>query len=379
MSTTLTVILIVVGYILRTVANLSLWVTRDVLNPGRFGMLVEVKDMDRSAFHRKKVDSYGLRPNTLLLKAKVFFWLLPAAVVLLLAACGGSEVAIEPETNVSTLYVNPYKDECVIAGELQLCYVVSLGDTGDFSPYTGDIQNFEYEWGYEYRLTGTGDRNLFRVEDSGSKVAEPGGEHFPLTITGGAQRIVEIADGVFELYGEKTFTCSPEADCETLKQVIGREEPIEFEFETPQNPADPYTLLSWESESGSAQVGEEPGLMGISWTMDSFTGDDNMVEPMLAGTQITAIFTAGDNLSSGTVSGSTGCNDYTASFTLEGNSIDIFDLEKTEAQCDNPPGIMSQEQRFVSALTVADSFLVNGDTLQINYNSGESALNFVAN
>lgn len=310
-------------------------------------------------------------------KAAVLFWLLPAAIVLL-AACGGSGQTVEPESGESTLYVNPYKNECTIDGELQLCYVASLGDATVFSPYTGDIQNFEYEWGYEYQLTGSGDGDLFQVQEIGNRVAEPGGVHFPLTITGGGQRIVETADGIYEIYGEKSFTCSPEADCETLSQVIGREEPIEFEFETPQNPDDPYTLLSWESESSSAQVGEEPDLLNISWTLDSFTVDENEVESTLTGTEITAVFTPGDNFSSGTVSGSTGCNDYTASFTLEGNTIDIFDLEKTEAQCDNPPGIMSQEQRFVSALTVADSFLVDGDALHINYNSGDSALNFAA-
>jgi hypothetical protein len=315
--------------------------------------------------------------KTNFVKAIVLLWLV-AATVLLLVACGASEQTAEPESGGSTVYVNPYKNECTIEGELQLCYVASLGDTGDFSPYTGDIQDFEYQWGYGYELIGTGDRNLFQVQEVRNKDAEPGGVHFALTITGGGKRIVETSDGVFEIYGEKSFTCSPEADCETLSQVIGREGPIEFEFETPENPDDPYTLLSWESESGSAQVGEEPGLLARSWVMDSFTVSKNEVEPVLAGTQVTAVFTPGDDVSSGTVSGSTGCNDYTASFTLDGNTIDIFDLEKTEAQCDNPPGIMSQEQRFISALTVANSFLVDDDMLHINYDSGESALNLAA-
>jgi hypothetical protein len=69
---------------------------------------------------------------------------------------------------------------------------------------------------------------------------------------------------------------------------------------------------------------------------------------------------------------------YTGFFffvTISGNSIDIHDLERGGAQCIYPPGIMNQEQVYTSALTAADSFLVDGDTLQINYNSGESVLN----
>jgi hypothetical protein len=204
--------------------------------------------MDKRAPQRMKAELYRQRQNTCFTKAILLSWLLPSTIILL-AACGGSELTVEPETNESIVFVNPYKNECLIAGELQLCYVTSLGDRGEFSPYTGQIQNFEYQWGYEYELMGMGDEDLFQVQEIGNKLPEAGGLHFPLTITGGDNRIVEIADGVFEFYGEKSFTCSPEADCENLRQVIDREEPIEFEFETPENPDDPYTLLSWESES----------------------------------------------------------------------------------------------------------------------------------
>lgn len=207
--------------------------------------------MDRRS-NRGKAVLYVQTPEMVSLRAMALFWLLLAAVVLL-TACGGSEPTVDPETNESTVYINPYKNECVIAGELQLCHVASFGDTGEFSPYTGDIQNFEYQWGYGYELIGKGDENLFQVQEIGSKLPEPGGVDFPLTITGGDDRIVEIDDGVFEFYGEKSFTCSPEADCVTLRQIIDLEEPIEFEFETPEDPDDPYTLLSWESESRQAQ------------------------------------------------------------------------------------------------------------------------------
>ena len=110
----------------------------------------------------------------------------------------------------------------------------------------------------------------------------------------------------------------------------------------------------------------------------SFTVDENMQEPVISGSRITAGFTLDDSLSTGTISGNGGCNDYTASFTISGNTIEINNLERSEAQCTDPPGIMDQEQRFVSALTVADSFSVDGERLQIVYNSGDAILHLVS-
>jgi heat shock protein HslJ len=63
--------------------------------------------------------------------------------------------------------------------------------------------------------------------------------------------------------------------------------------------------------------------------------------------------------------------------TISGNSIVIHDLERGEGQCTNPPAIMEQGQRFPSALTVAESYMVEEDTLHIVYDSGDSVLHLV--
>lgn len=39
---------------------------------------------------------------------------------------------------------------------------------------------------------------------------------------------------------------------------------------------------------------------------------------------------------------------------------------------------MEQEQMYLGALPVVQDFLVDGDRLQLNYNSGNSTLNMVA-
>lgn len=167
---------------------------------------------------------------------------------LLFTACAGGETQSgsgDPGGEDALLYVNPYKDECEVDGELQLCNVINWADTGDYSPYTGDIQNFEYEWGYGYSLQALNNGDVIDVESVEEKTAEPGGIKFSLTLTGGDGRIVETSEGTFEFYGEKSFVCSPDVDCQSLAQEIDQEEQFTFEFETPDNPADPYTLLAW--------------------------------------------------------------------------------------------------------------------------------------
>ncbi len=305
--------------------------------------------------------------------------------IVLLAACGGTEAT--PSTAVeapsgssdSEFYLNPYKDECLANGELKLCYVARRTTAEEFAPYAGEVENLEYEWGYGYALTGSGDANVFRVSEVTNKTAEPPGTQFPLTLTGGGGRIVQVENGLYEFYGERTFTCDPTASCETLDRVITREQPITFKFQAPASPGDPLVLLSWDSEALPAQVGEEPGLlMQNAWQMQSFTVSMNEQQVILAGTEITAAFELDDSFSTGTISGNAGCNDYSAAVTISGNTISISDLNRGDVQCNNPPGIMEQEQLYLSALTVAQDFAVDGDRLQINYNSGDSALNLIA-
>ncbi|MFN2138146.1 MAG: META domain-containing protein [Candidatus Promineifilaceae bacterium] len=307
---------------------------------------------------------------------------------LLLAACSSpstpatEQPAEQPATSTdgtaqADVFLNPYRNECTVAGELRLCYVASLGDTGNFAAYEGEIENFTYEWGNAYQLRGSGDENSFRVEEVIMQTAEPGGVHFPLVLTGGGDRIVRLADGQYEFYAEKQFTCSDLESCRTLDAAITREQPISFEFQTPDDPADPLILLDWSSDTAVAQVGEEPGLLRGEWILQSITVEKDVTEPILAGTAPTAIFALDDSLSTGNVSGNGGCNDYSGTVALSGNEIDISEIVRAEQQCTNPPGVMDQEQRFVSALSVAESYSVAEDRLQIVYNNGNSVLHLV--
>lgn len=82
-----------------------------------------------------------------------------------------------------------------------------------------------------------------------NKTAEEGGVKFKLVITGGDDRIVPTGEGLYGAYGEKALTCDPGAKAEALGSVITIEGLITFEFQAPDDPADPYLLPAWSSQA----------------------------------------------------------------------------------------------------------------------------------
>ena len=91
---------------------------------------------------------------------------------------------------------------------------------------------------------------------------------------------------------------------------------------------------------------EEASPVG-DWEVTAFLRGDAVSSP-LPGTRITASF--GDD---GTLTGSSGCNTYRASFTLGRGSIVIEPPASTEIACDTPEGVMEQEAAYLAALPTA--------------------------
>ena len=101
------------------------------------------------------------------------------------------------------------------------------------------------------------------------------------------------------------------------------------------------------------------------WSLTSY-GEQNNPEEVLDGTEITATF---DN-SKGEVSGSSGCNTYSASYEINGNNLSISNIAWTERACISPIGVMDQEQEFLSLLADAESFQVDDMFLAITCSDG---------
>ncbi len=95
------------------------------------------------------------------------------------------------------------------------------------------------------------------------------------------------------------------------------------------------------------------------WEVTGLLRDDASVSP-LAGTVLTARFAE-----DGSLSGSSGCNTYTTSFTVEKGSIEIEPPAGTKKACAEPDGVMEQEAAYLAALPTAVSFRLAGSVLEL--------------
>lgn len=124
----------------------------------------------------------------------------------------------------------------------------------------------------------------------------------------------------------------------------------------------------WDVEGGELTLADgdgnellrfrEPSPVG-SWEATMFRQGDGVSSP-LPDTQVTAVF--GED---GTLSGSAGCNTYSATYTAERGTIEIGEPAVTRKACVKPPGVMEQEQAYLDALPRATGYRVEGATLSL--------------
>jgi polar amino acid transport system substrate-binding protein len=115
-----------------------------------------------------------------------------------------------------------------------------------------------------------------------------------------------------------------------------------------------------ESVTVSDAAPENP-LAGTSWAL----------QEALEGTTITASF-GGD----GSLNGSAGCNSYSAQYIVSGQSLAITPPDSTQSLCAEPVGIMEQEDTYLSALSAAGSFRIEGGILVIQDSAGNPIMQF---
>ncbi len=114
-------------------------------------------------------------------------------------------------------------------------------------------------------------------------------------------------------------------------------------------------------------------LTGTLWQATSYNNGRGAVTSLVIGTEITAAFAE-----DGTLSGSAGCNNYTATFTVDGEQITITPVATTMMMCIEPEGIMEQEAEYIAALATAATFSIEGDQLELRTADGALVASFVA-
>jgi hypothetical protein len=121
-------------------------------------------------------------------------------------------------------------------------------------------------------------------------------------------------------------------------------------------------------EGVSGPVGGESGIENTLWNLVSF-GETGAETPVVQGSIITLLLVAGQ------AAGTGGCNGYSGSYQVEGNSISFGAITSTKMACADSQ-MTEQEGRYFQALETASEYELNGDQLRIT--SDDSVLIFEA-
>ena len=112
---------------------------------------------------------------------------------------------------------------------------------------------------------------------------------------------------------------------------------------------------------------QPPSIEGF-WKLDSIA-NGSTVSRTLAGTNITAVFSPGGNLT-----GSAGCNQYFAGYTVSGEHLNISAVGTTRMFCAEPAGVMDQESLYLGNLGNATLYKISGTQLTVLDSSGKATL-----
>lgn len=114
-------------------------------------------------------------------------------------------------------------------------------------------------------------------------------------------------------------------------------------------------------------------LSGTAWVVTGYNNGQQAVVSVIAGTELTADFGA-----DGALSGSAGCNRYTATYEAAGTSLKIGPVGSTRMACADPAGAMTQEMQFLQALETAATYRLDGGRLELRTADGALAVTFIA-
>lgn len=160
------------------------------------------------------------------------------------------------------------------------------------------------------------------------------------------------------------MACAPPAD------RIERDYVAKFDQVTGWRVDDDRLVLVGDDDTELLQY--RPATLVGSWVATGILTGDAFSSP-LEGTELTATFGTEDELS-----GSAGCNRYTASYTATGGAIELTPPSATRMACQTPDGVMEQETTYLALLAEAASFQSDGRTLELLNADGTRLVSFVS-
>jgi len=127
-----------------------------------------------------------------------------------------------------------------------------------------------------------------------------------------------------------------------------------------------------DTPPGNAGQVAEP-LAGTAWHLAALRADNGSVVAPLPRAEPLIIFGEG-----GTLSGSAGCNAYSAPYHLNETGLVLGRVIATKTARTDPTGIMEQESAYLDLLRSAAGYRIVGDTLVVIDGNGRAILFFTA-
>jgi heat shock protein HslJ len=131
--------------------------------------------------------------------------------------------------------------------------------------------------------------------------------------------------------------------------------------------ADGKTLATFTKQSGE--------LNGTAWQVMSINNGKQAVTSVINASKLTSVFGT-----DGKLSGSAGCNNYTASYEYDvtGKHVKIWSVASTRKMCSQPTGVMEQETQFLQALATVATYRIDGKKLELRTANGALAVILVS-
>lgn len=310
----------------------------------------------------------------------------------------------------TTLYVGPELVECVGVGPMQ-CMLVTENPAEKPQFFYSQIEGFEFESGFSYALrvriepvaNAPADASSLKytlievlskepVAESAMKIRILEGTIWQLSaVVDDSGALVDVptdveATALFEagqvsgssgcnrynagylLEGDKlTIMPGPMTMMACPEPQMSVEQFFMAALSTTasyQISGDQLVLLNAEGQTVAAfDVQVQASLTGAEWVATGYNNGRDAVVSILANTQITALFSE-----DGQLAGSAGCNNYMTSYVVDGNTISIQPAATTRKMCGED--VMQQENAYLAALLMAETFTIQGDRLEMRTADG---------
>ncbi len=339
------------------------------------------------------------------------------------------ELQPSAEGEVITMYVGPELVECTGVGP-QTCMQVKMNPDDNYTLFYNQIEGFTFEPGNEYELLvlvqavenppADGSSLKYTLVEEVSKAPAAAGaatagdtasgespdlegpiwtlvsyvapDGQPADVLPDTRITAEFKDGqVSGTAGCNRYFSSFETDGSSL--TIGPAgstmmycEPLAIMLQETAYLATLSRAASYEISGGQLHIKDEdgtavlifaadaaPALTDATWNLISYNNGKEAMVSVISGSEITAKF--GEE---GTMSGSAGCNSYSAGYETDGDSIIIGPSISTQMFCAEPEGVMDQEAQYLAALQNAAVYQIDGPRLEIRDANGSGVAYYEA-